>query len=613
MPPANSPLDTPSENASAGSGSFISELQQLDSPVLDLASTLTTQAEEDANQANINFLRTPPVELDDEPSTGFSVGDMSSRDPQLPVNQQLRLLEMANLRRLRRMRQYTPEQLREIGDYPQPAYGNRVPQQQSLYDWAPGTSDEDEDDNSTRVNALSQLVSNSDIENIRGHRDNYRPPGAGTSRSAASYASRAAGDHHQQQQHNHALPSESSLRTAALLQSVRRHPRFSARSRDRLQSYILDRERIGHETEDRDRASSARIIRPPSSIIPSNPRELQTQRDIRARVDAYRQRYLQNPSGNPPAASRWLEEAIKYLERLRYSTSYEESIVSAAAGGLVGGDFFTMNREDFIVDTTDIDPPAESSWLQIGGVFSGSQQAAPLAICPIHRATQNIFGNTNLPIIINASSGTIGTATTTNETQPSPWGNMSSSGSAGRQHGGYVAKGDEEWPVKVTINSVDYENMTLSGTMEAFNVPDKSSATGESSIVTFLEGELVDFNKYTLETKSFKSDAKVDGTYWSKLEPFKDLSDDDIVRNLVSRRWLKEELAKNWILMRWKEKCFITPSDHRSGLTISGFYYISMRRDTGHVEGLYYDPSSSPYQHLVLRPQKPCFPSYQFR
>ena len=61
------------------------------------------------------------------------------------------------------------------------------------------------------------------------------------------------------------------------------------------------------------------------------------------------------------------------------------------------------------------------------------------------------------------------------------------------------------------------------------------------------------------------------------------------------------------------EKCFITPSDQRLGLTISGFYYISLRRSDGFVEGLYYDPASTPYQHLVLYPLYRSFPTYQFR
>jgi len=163
---------------------------------------------------------------------------------------------------------------------------------------------------------------------------------------------------------------------------------------------------------------------------------------------------------------------------------------------------------------------------------------------------------------------------------------------------------DENWPVKVTIHHINYSEMTLSGTMEAYNIPDKTSPTQDAHIVTFLEGEIIDFNQHTLETKNFKADADTDSTYWRELQPFKDLSDADIAKNLVSRTWITEKLTQGWILMRWKERCFITPTDSRQGLTISGFYYISLCRESGHIEGLYYDPGSSPYQQLSLKTGK---------
>ena len=91
--------------------------------------------------------------------------------------------------------------------------------------------------------------------------------------------------------------------------------------------------------------------------------------------------------------------------------------------------------------------------------------------------------------------------------------------------------------------------------------------------------------------------------------------------------------------MRWKEKCFIKggapkpeaetgaggvtehraadsgggggaasgagpPTDPTSwGLTISGFYYVAMRRQTCEIHGLYYDQGSLPFQVLELRPE----------
>lgn len=60
------------------------------------------------------------------------------------------------------------------------------------------------------------------------------------------------------------------------------------------------------------------------------------------------------------------------------------------------------------------------------------------------------------------------------------------------------------------------------------------------------------------------------------------------------------------------ERCFVTPSDSRQGLTISGFYYITLNRQTGAIDGLYYDPGSSPYQQLSLKPEKKLFPAYDF-
>jgi hypothetical protein len=234
--------------------------------------------------------------------------------------------------------------------------------------------------------------------------------------------------------------------------------------------------------------------------------------------------------------------------------------------------------------------------------------------------------------------------------------------------------------------------MSLSATMEAYNVPSHPHShtifpannatppvTRTSSITTYLEGEILDFNNHTLLTESFKSNAANDATYWRKLPPFQNMSDQDVVRALTSKKWLTEVLGQDWILMRWKERCFVKslnrstpdpvqpppsttipssfspdanpwspttttsaqpsqlqPSPYRivrnaqtgraeveitpqplfnpvtndaehatfddsgCGLTISGFYYVALDRRSGMLEGLYYDPQSSPYQCLKL-------------
>ena len=87
-----------------------------------------------------------------------------------------------------------------------------------------------------------------------------------------------------------------------------------------------------------------------------------------------------------------------------------------------------------------------------------------------------------------------------------------------------------------------------------------------------------------------------------------------------------------WYLLA-KEQCFVDNAAS-TGLTILGFYYCSLRRQDGVIEGgsweevntdtvgLYWDPSSAPYQQLSLKPVsskrlrlpgRRCFPVYDFR
>lgn len=185
----------------------------------------------------------------------------------------------------------------------------------------------------------------------------------------------------------------------------------------------------------------------------------------------------------------------------------------------------------------------------IGAVFSGSQHAASSSTPAGYRGYRSSVNRNSSPAPQsqqNAIPPLVG-PDAARVARP----NQVSQPSSGDTHH-RRSDGDERWPVKVTIHSIDYESMTLSGTMEAFNVPDKTSPTRESSISTFLEGEILDFQKYTLETKSFKANAHVDGTYWRELAPFKNLPEEEIVKALVSKKWLTEELLKKWILMRWK-------------------------------------------------------------
>lgn len=352
--------------------------------------------------------------------------------------------------------------------------------------------------------------------------------------------------------------NESSLRTTALLQAVRRNPR-----------YLLDRER--ERVDDRNRTTSARTNEPASSnVSPSQRRqmhreatvrqELQQQRDLiaehqqrrnyleeqlRQQRDGIlpagenrRRRYWQRPSYWPvPVERRRVDDAIKYLGQLRLCESDKEGQETAEEGGIDPEELCPQNRHDFVINTQIVPPPPESSWLQIGGVLLGTQHGASSSTS-LPSYTPLMPPSTYRSRAGNPHFGSVPPRTTS----PTPDIPIDSS-----------LLEEERWPVKVTIHSIDYSTMTLAGTMEAFNVPDKTSPTKVSSITTFLEGEIIDFNTFTLETKSFKADTRVDGMYWKKLPPFKDMSDDEtMVRNLLSKEWLEKELMQKWILMRWK-------------------------------------------------------------
>ncbi|KAK7892762.1 hypothetical protein LTR67_006999 [Exophiala xenobiotica] len=284
----------------------------------------------------------------------------------------------------------------------------------------------------------------------------------------------------------------------------------------------------------------------------------------------------------------------------------------------------------------------------------------------------------------------------------------------------------DHWPVRVTIHSVNYDTMTLTGTMSASHMPEKTSpshlSTTESpqsatSMSSYFTGEIVDFRRQPLETEPDGRNYRVggldiDASYWARLGPFRkeieyvrnlrgrarnayqqdsnlwnafrktagdegdykessaqhndhpdaamtvadsqagpstereespEIEDDKIMaRCLGSARWLDEKVGKEWILMRWKERCFVNPTgqspqNHSQtrriltttsssyspygghspdpgtntwggtgtswGLTISGFYYIALNRLTGEIDGLYYDPGSQPYQALRMVPE----------
>ena len=517
-----------------GNASYLTLLSEPAASVhtADLASTLVGQEEEDADEDNVQFLRSTLAQLDELESRS------TERRPDLSdgasPSSNITPSERDTVRRLRRYvlqgGRATPTPQRESDHRPQAALARDTNRHVEYQGWAPGSTDHEN---------AEPLMTFSDLRTLaRGHSrgESDNPTRRHYREQATRALSNMNGRRQTPEQEMDWEPTrflftdadnstgDSSLRTTALLQSVRRHARFSPRpttsSDDQFLAWAV-----------RDRAHALRRMRSASSRDPHAEPPI---RSHRARTDGE----------SSVVASRWLEEAIKYLERLRSCQSMMERQQSAAAGGFVSGEFFLgqPKTDDFIMDTTHIPPPPRSSWLRTGSVFSGFQ-----------KSTSSI--NISLASVPPPSSRRAAAHGNPSDRAPSSsldaargsWINrvIARTASDGAPHA-------ESWPVKVTITSVDYDAMTLTGTMEAFNVPNKACPAQQSTIATYLEGELIDFNRYTLETTSFNAKSSVDSTYWRELEPFQSLPDHALVQSLLSATWLKEELEQKYILMRWK-------------------------------------------------------------
>ncbi|KAJ4362013.1 hypothetical protein N0V83_010954 [Neocucurbitaria cava] len=729
MPPANSP------DSEQPPPSFIAALRELDSQVdddmLNLAATLGTRPDDDDAAA---------ADADhhgDEARASLEHLRAVQENDQLRLDrsrERLRLLErqrdeLEQRDRLRRVM----SRLSRLSDNTA-AYGDRVPSQNNLYDWSPANEADDEDE-------LDQILAELRREQPNTHPDILRV--LGQSQLDAERARIRSISSRLQNNQAGSGTAENSLRSTAILQSLRRHPRFSARTREYLQRYQSEREsasRSSLSAESRERHNSESAARQMAMQRLSEGRTTldRERRDMLSRADSYRRSFLDRNSSSSPTASPMLEHTVRYLARIRHSDTVDDSVNCALDAGFLSKDYFCIQYADFVTDTYSLPPPAETSWLAPGAVLSGCQHATSV-VTPM---TATAPGSTTTMHRFRVVDGQ-GVATPPSLPPPiRPWVSNSYSSTRGppqQSPDGLAASPQQDrWPVKVTIHSVDWENMSLSATMEAYNVPShphthqsllgtstdgttpspfssSQQFTRTSSITTYLEGEILDFNTHTLLTESFKSSAANDATYWRKLPPFAKMTDDEIVKALTSKKFFTEVLGRDWILMRWKERCFVkslnrsttgdlpvqphssstmgaasfasfsadgppgqgenhpypespyhsqqqqllqssspyrivrnevtgraeveiaplftpppatttTSMDHDGagqeqgehgtsasamtfddsgcGLTISGFYYVCLRRADGMVQGLYFDPQSSPYQCLRLESEK---------
>ena len=691
---------------------YLHQFELISSPVPDLAATLTTQGNSFPNNDIISFLRTR-LEGDTDLSL---LQEQSLREESEDYDQwrqwdnrlaELRNIELAMSRRI--------PILREDEDS---RYANRVPQRQSLYDWAPGSDDED---------LYHELLSRANIptfaQSARPTRRHLNLDSHGRSHSRSRVRPRDEEDGIRPPTWNATLQRErsppradSSSATAALLQSVEQHRRFNARARSTLQSYILERDRRNNDPVENSptwRRVHRSELHPPSSPYPAV-RNLSSQADMR---DEYRSISLDHPS------LMGLKHSICHLSKLRHCDTLEDGL--ALATDLTDG---FSNLSDLIVDTASLPPVPECSWLTPGTVFAGSQHTPrdpspvmlnrdrdrsheplsrperfspdPQAALRERQRRRSIARigtyRDRLPVPDSTNQHRSFNADTNLNNQPHQQ-RLSQPSSVPADH----------WPVTITLHDISYSTLTLSGTMSAIHIPDKLCPPSPlhhpagSSMRSFFEGEIVDFKTHTLETENFSTGdvgvgadggVNTDARYWRAIGPFRELlekqrakralgrptkwhildriagagyqynsddtaaADDDPVEDLLggediiaarlrSRSWIENVLLKEWVLMRWKERCFIKgttsegdavqnpstrstgagadaearagtagtatstagvgpPSDPSSlGLTISGFYYVALRRQTGEIEGLYYDPGSLPFQVLDLRPE----------
>ena len=545
---------------------YLDQLAQLASPVPNLAATLSTQAEQDAEDDNVSFLRTrlptPPLQADSREDQRLRQTPMphTSTPPPLRDARSGQVIPRtdAEHRQMRRAVAATAQAAarysRDRASIVEPTYADRISQQpsQGYLGWAPGSSDDDDEEFNTEFRYGGE--GSSQFYNEWSSRMRELRMAQSSRRELSQLLDQVT--HTQDELDSYLRASRDSIQNEQASSHARTHL-------PALPQYLLDRERAAIEDAENARRRYQRNHDRATMILEQRRRqqllsEVQ-QRASRVPNEDTRQPY-ENAVASSVSVSKTLEETIKYLGRIRNCVTQSEQVYAAHDAGLITEEY-SHDWNDFMFHRSSIKPPPVTSWFMPGGVLSGSQHAAGASCLQTpynsNRIVNGADGSTS------ARRRTRGARSDQEElflsyTSPVPAGSsrnsqsysaLAPSGSRSRPN-----DGEERWPVKVSIHSVDYSTMTLSGTMEAFNVPDKSSPTQESSITTFLEGEIIDFNIHTLETETFNANARVDAIYWRKLEPFKHFTEKEMIKNLVSKRWLNDEFSREWILMRWKGK-----------------------------------------------------------
>ncbi|KAF4552171.1 Hypothetical protein D9617_11g010200 [Elsinoe fawcettii] len=629
MPPNNSPSNnTNPEGVHNAQTRPLTPLSYLSSPVPDLAATLVTQSEANAHDENLRFLRTP-IEVPD-PATTSATTQTESADSsrQRRLARQLDQLNPSG-------RSNNTDQTDAPTSAPAPASASpdrphrdrmmRVLSRLSRFDESGrprGGPAQPRQETTRRTSAMDTARHMVDeVADLREIIEDLRRQNPALAPEVANIMARSRLDRERETEavaRNRMRESQTSSQILSGLQraeqevqnlerrlqmtqrrlenserhsddlrstAIMQHARTSATTTERMLRYIQQREQLGgneHEARGIDFPESDGDT-PMTDAPPLRGEDTPQPLDLWGRdqeVDRYRRNYLTQPAnrhshGKPSQTqvSPFLENAVRYLDRIRQCTSYDDALSAAIDNGFANKEFFADKHDDFLMDVGRCAPPHHSSWLQSGVRYSGSQ----------HTTFQSATGRDVYQPYMAASVHPL------DVTRPlqGQAGATIASGSDARMRSSNQPV--EQWPVKVVLHLVDEEKMILAGTMEAYDVPSQSETSEKKNtpITTFLEGQIIDLQTHSfltpaspkkeqrswghnasVSTPSTKinfpqTTAQVDAANWRRLPPFSDEKDDDEVARILLSHDRMADINEKYIFMRWKERCFIHRKDDR--------------------------------------------------
>ena len=190
----------------------------------------------------------------------------------------------------------------------------------------------------------------------------------------------------------------------------------------------------------------------------------------------------------------------------------------------------------------------------------------------------------------------------------------------------------ESWNLAVTVEGCDWDRGYVCGTMEAEGL---NCSIGTRPVVTFWEGELIDNKNYFFRTNKWGATNATDKCHWLRFPAFDHLN--KAAAHAAARAGAERaerngregaeqggsggspqnhaaeaaaascaldaaalwQPAQSCVFLRLKEQYFID-EEPGANLTIAGFYYMCISRQTGEMCGYYYDPNSTPFQKVHL-------------